>query len=157
MAEQTTATEIAERTLVLTRVFDAPLDLVWRAWADPDQMVRWIGPEGFTGEIIRMDTHPGGAYRFRMREPDGTDHWTQGVYREVVERQRIVYTWAWADAEGKATSPETLITVTFVPRGSKTELTLRQAVFESVNARDLHRGGWSSSFDKLARYLAEAR
>ncbi len=154
MAEQTTAAEVVERTLVITRVFDAPIELVWKAWADPDHMVRWIGPEGFTGKIEKMDAHAGGSYRFQMRDPDGGDHWAQGVYREIVERERIVYTWCWADAAGKPTSPETLLTVTFRALGRKTELTLNQAVFESVNARDLHRGGWSSSFDKLARQLA---
>ncbi len=159
MAERSNAaTESAERTLIITRIFDAPLDLVWKAWADPDHMTRWMGPEGFTGDVVRMDTNVGGSYRFHMRGPDGVDHWAQGVYREIVERARLVYTWAWADANGTPAGPETLITLTFAARpGGKTELTLRQEGFETVSARDGHRGGWTSAFDKLARYLATVR
>jgi uncharacterized protein YndB with AHSA1/START domain len=155
-ARSNAATESAERVLVIARVFDAPRDLVWKAWTEPDRMVQWMGPQGFTGTIVNMDARPDGAYRFHMRSPQGTDHWAQGVYREIVERQRLVYTWAWADANGNPTRPETLVTVTFAERGEKTELTLHQAVFESVAARDEHRGGWSSSFDCLAEYLATA-
>jgi uncharacterized protein YndB with AHSA1/START domain len=159
MAERSSAaTESADRVLVITRIFDARLDLVWKAWADPDQMVRWMGPEGFAGDIVRMDTRAGGSYRFHMRGPSGDDHWAQGVYREIVDHERLVYTWCWADADGNPTSPETLITVTFAARaGGKTELALRQEGFESVSARDGHRGGWTSAFDKLARYLATVR
>jgi uncharacterized protein YndB with AHSA1/START domain len=148
--------EVAERTLIISRTFDAPVELVWKAWADPDQMVRWIGPEGFGGDIIKMDARPGGSYHFHMRGPEG-DHWVRGVYREIVEHQRLVYTWAWADAAGNATRPETLLTITFAARGRKTELTLRQEVFESVTARDMHQGGWNSTFNKLAKFLAEVR
>jgi uncharacterized protein YndB with AHSA1/START domain len=91
-----------------------------------------------------------------MRGPAGDDHWPQGVYREVVEPERLVMTGEWADADGRPTSPETLLTVTFEEHDGKTKLTLRQAIFESVTARDAHRGGWTSSLERLAAYLAEA-
>jgi uncharacterized protein YndB with AHSA1/START domain len=143
-----------ERELVLTRVFDAPRDLVWKAWTEPERVVQWMGPRGFTSTILKADFRPGGAYRFHMRGPDGTDHWQQGVYREIVKPERIVCTYAWADAEGKATRPETLLTVSFAEQGDKTMLTLHQAVFESVTARDLHGEGWSSSLERLAECLA---
>ncbi|HKV54276.1 MAG TPA: SRPBCC domain-containing protein [Candidatus Binataceae bacterium] len=150
------AVKSADLELVITRIFDAPRNLVWKAWAEPDRMVRWMGPRGFTGDIVKMDGRPGGSYRFHMRSPDGADHWAQGVYREVIETERLVYTWSWADADGNPTPPETLITVTFADQGEKTKLTLRQAGFESQAARDGHNYGWSSSFDCLAEYLATA-
>ncbi|HUY28966.1 MAG TPA: SRPBCC domain-containing protein [Candidatus Binataceae bacterium] len=146
----------AERELVITRIFDAPRKVVYQAWADPEQMVKWLGPKGFTGKIIKMDARPGGAYRFYMRDPEGGDHWQQGVFREIVEGERIVQTYAWADADGNPTRPETLLTVTFEDHGAKTKLTLHQAVFESVTARDMHRGGWTSALDRLEEVLAQA-
>jgi uncharacterized protein YndB with AHSA1/START domain len=149
------ANEPQERVLVITRVFDAPCSLVWQAWADPERMARWAGPRGFTMTSCEMDTHPGGTFRFRMRSPQGTDHRVQGVYREIVEGQRLVYTWAWVDADGRP-GHETLVTVTFADHGGKTLLTLRQALFESVTARDEHQGGWSTALDCLAEYLATA-
>jgi len=143
-----------ERVLVIERIFDAPRGLVFKAWTEPERMVRWFGPRGFTSTILKADFRAGGAYRFHMRSPEGTDHWMQGVYREVVEPERLVSSCAWADAQGKPTRPETLLTVTFEEHKGKTKLTLNQAVFESVTARDLHNGGWSSSMDRLAEYLA---
>jgi uncharacterized protein YndB with AHSA1/START domain len=155
-ARTNTTTTSAERELVITRIFDAPRRLVFKAWTDPEHLVHWLGPQGFTGTIVKMDVRPGGAYRFHMRGPEGDDHWSQGVYREIVESERLVMTRNWADSQGNPTSPETLLTVTFEEHEGKTKLTLHQAVFESVTARDLHRGGWNSSLDRLAEYLAKA-
>lgn len=155
-ARNSAAMQPEERVLVITRIFDAPRDLVWKAWTEPERMVRWFGPRGFTSTVIKADFRTGGAYRLHMRSPEGNDHWLQGVYREIVEREQLVSTYAWADAEGKPTRPETLLTVTLEDRSEKTLLTLHQAVFESVTARDLHNGGWSSSLDRLAEYLVKA-
>lgn len=157
MAATSKAAELsAERELVITRIFDAPRSVVYQAWADPEQMVKWLGPKGFTGKIIEMDVRPGGAYRFYMRDPEGGDHWQQGVFREIVNGERIAQTYAWADAAGNPTRPETLLTITFEDFGAKTKLTLHQAVFESATARDMHRGGWSSALDRLEEVLAQA-
>ena len=153
-ARSSAAIESAERELVITRIFDAPRRLVFKAWTEPDHLVRWWGPQGFTSTIIKMDVRPGGAYRIHMRSPEGNDHWSQSIYREVVEPERLVLTGNWTDSEGNPTSPETLLTVTFEEHDGKTKLTLHQAVFESVTARDAHRGGWTSSLDRLAEYLA---
>jgi uncharacterized protein YndB with AHSA1/START domain len=155
-ARSSAATASAERVLVITRIFDAPRRLVFKAWTDPAYLVHWLGPQGFTGTIVKMDVRPGGAYHFHLRGPEGDDHWAQGVYREIVEPERLVMTRNWADAHGHPTSPETLLTVTFEEDNGKTRLTLHQAIFESVTARDLHRGGWTSSLERLAAYLAKA-
>jgi uncharacterized protein YndB with AHSA1/START domain len=150
----TSAAESAERVLVITRIFDAPRSLVWKAWTDPEHLAQWWGPHGFTLPSCKVDLRTGGAYRFHMRGPENDDHFSQGVFREIVEPSRLVMAGFWADADGNPTRPETLLTVTFEDLGGKTKLTLHQAVFESVTARDEHRGGWSGSFERLAEYLA---
>ncbi|HEY6395630.1 MAG TPA: SRPBCC domain-containing protein [Candidatus Binataceae bacterium] len=151
------ATESDARVLVITRIFDAPRSLVFKAWTDPQHIVRWWGPRGFTSTIVgKFGVWPGGTYRIHMHSAEGTDHWTQGIYREVVEPERLVMAGAWTDADGKPISPETVTTITFEEHEGKTRLTLRNAGFESVAARDSHRGGWNSSLDRLAEYLAKA-
>ena len=155
VARSSAAPEPAEQVLVITRILDAPPSLVFKVWTQPEHLARWWGPEGFTLPSCRMDVRPGGAYRFRMRSAEGTDHWLRGVYREIVEPVRLVFTWAWEDSEGEP-GHETLVTVTFAEDGGKTRLTMRQAVFESMTARDAHQGGWASCLDRLAEYVAEA-
>lgn len=147
-------TQPAERVLAITRIFDAPRTLVFKAWTEPERLVQWWGPQGFTLASCSVDLHPGGAYRLCMRPSEGTDLWAQGAYREVVEPERLVFTWAWEDAEGKPRH-QTLVTITFEEHGGKTKMTFHQALFESVDERDGHEGGWNESFDMLAEYLAE--
>ena len=118
--------------------------------------MQWLGPRGFSGKIITLDANTGGFYRYHLRSAEGTDHWMQGVHREVVEPERLVYTYVWTDADGNPTRPETLVTIVFEALGEKTRLTLRQEVFESVTARDAHNVGWSTSFDRLEEFLAKA-
>ena len=156
-AESNAATAFAERELVITRVFEAPRELVFKAWTDPRHIAQWWGPEGFTLPAWEIDLRPGGAYRFHMRARDGTDHWLQGVYREVVAPERIVCSFTWADAAGNPTTPATLLTVTFAELGALTTITLHQVEFESATARDEHREGWSGSFECLAEHLAAIR
>ena len=148
--------EVRERELVITRIFEAPRDLVFRAWTEPHRAARWWGPQGFVTTYCNMDVRPGGTFRVCMRSPEGVEHWKQGIYREVVERERLVFTFAWEDAEGKPTH-QTLVTVTFAERGEKTQLTLHQAVFETVEARDNHQRGWTSTLERFAEYLAQNR
>jgi len=148
-------TEPADRVLTITRIFDAPRSLVFKAWTDSDHIARWWGPRGFKSDVIKNDLRPGGSYRIHMLGPDG-DHWSQGVYREVVPPERLVMVGSWADAQGNPTRPETTLTLLFEDVGGKTKLTLHNAIFESVTARDLHNGGWNSALDCLAEYLATA-
>jgi uncharacterized protein YndB with AHSA1/START domain len=152
-AGSSAATGPAAYTLVIERIFDAPRELVFKAWTDPKHLVRWLGPQGFTGTIIKMDVRPGGAYRFHMRSAQGIDYWQQGVFREIAEPERFVRTCAWTDGDGNPTGPETLITVTFEDHEGGTKLTFQQ-VFETAAARDAHRSGTVSALDRLAQYLA---
>ena len=147
------AAEPAERVLVITRVFDAPRDRLFEVWTKPEHMIRWWGPHGFTTPYHELDVRPGGAYRVCMRSPEGREHWLRGAYREIVAPKRLVFTYAWEDEKGEPRH-ETVVTVSFEAQGDKTKLTLRQAIFETVTARDAHEGGWTSNFERLAEYLA---
>jgi uncharacterized protein YndB with AHSA1/START domain len=149
------AMESAACELVITRVFDAPRALVFKAWTEADMQARWLGPKGFTTILCEIDARPGGRYRLGMHAPDGTAHWLCGVCREIIEPQRLVSTSAWEGPDGKL-GPETLLTLTFEDLGGRTRLTMRQTGFESVTARDAHRVGWTSNLDRLAEYLATA-
>lgn len=143
------------RVLVMHRTFDAPRDLLFRAWTDPAQARRWAGPRGFTATHLEGDVRPGGAWRTCLRRDDtGEELWQGGVYREVVAPERLVFTFAWDGADGRAGNA-TLVTVTFAERQGKTDMTFRQAVFDTVSNRDGHQGGWTSAFDRLEEHLAQ--
>ncbi|MDO8433271.1 MAG: SRPBCC domain-containing protein [Candidatus Binatus sp.] len=157
-AQSNLATEPAGRILVITRTFDAPRSLVFKAWTEREHLVQWFGPRDFKVISCEMDVRTGGILRVHSRSPQGSDHYLQGVYREIVPPRRLVSTYAWSDAQWKPTRPETLLTLTFEEeQGSKTRLTLHQGIFESITARDLHRGGWSESLDLLAAHIMKAR
>jgi uncharacterized protein YndB with AHSA1/START domain len=149
-------TEPQDRVLVITRVLDAPRALVFKVWSQPEHLVRWWGPQGFTLPDCTLEFHPGGAFRCLMRSPEGSEHRMHGVYKDIVEPEKISFSWTWIDAEGQP-GHETLVTVLLEEAGeggAKTKLTLHQAVFESVTARDAHNGGWTGSFERLAAYVA---
>ena len=154
-ARSSAATESAERVLEIERIFDAPRNLVFKAWTEPEHLVHWYGPRGFTLPSCKLDLRPGGSWRSCMLSAEGREYWVKGVYREIVESERLVFTYAHENQDGTVVH-ETLVTVTFAEQRGKTKLTLRQAIFESVKERDSHRGGWNSSLDRLVEYLATA-
>ncbi|HKN52791.1 MAG TPA: SRPBCC domain-containing protein [Amycolatopsis sp.] len=138
--------------LTITRVFDAPRELVFSAWTDPDRLASWLGPKGFTAPSVTLDTRPGGGWRACIRnETHGDEHWMHGVYREISTPERLVFSFSW-DTEGDMRA-ETLVTITFADLGGKTEMTFHQAGFPTEPIRDDHHGGWTESFDDLAAYL----
>lgn len=145
-----------ERVLVITRLLDAPPDLVFAAWTDERSAAQWWGPRGFTSVSCTIDARVGGAWHRVMRSPDGIEHRARGVYREIAPPERLVFTYAWEDATGRL-GHETLVTLAFRELGGKTELTLRQELFETVAARDDHRGGWASCLDRFTEYLTQGR
>ena len=147
------AGQSTDRVLVVERVFDAPRSLVFKAWIEPQHLFRWYGPRGFTVPSYTLDPRPGGGWRACMVSPKGDEHWVRGVFREVSEPERLSFTWAHENADG-ALGHETLITVTFDDLGERTRLTLRQETFESVEARNDHRDGWTEAIECLAEYLA---
>jgi len=155
---------VAESTgpeLVITRIFDAPRRIVFKAWSQPEHLMRWWGPHGYTCPVCEMDFKVGGTWRFCMRSSDGIDEWQEGVYREIVEPERIVFTYSFPKgsrgfSEESAGKPghQTTVTVVFADHnGNKTKLTVRQTNFESVAVRDDHVRGWNEALDHLANYV----
>jgi uncharacterized protein YndB with AHSA1/START domain len=153
------ATKPTEREIVITRIFDAPRELVFKAWIDPKHVARWWGPQGFTNPVCELDARPGGAIHIHMRGPDGVVYPMKGVFREVVEPERLVFTTsAFEDEEGQP-QLEGLTTVTFVEHEGKTKLTLHAVARGTPEAAAALAGmeeGWSQSLDKLAGHLAKA-
>lgn len=149
------STDVAERELTITRIFDAPRELVWKAWTEPKRIAQWLGPKGFTALETEMDARVGGRWHFRMKAQDGTAFANGGTVREIVEPERLVFTFAWDDEDGKL-GREMLITIDLAEHERGTEMTFHQAEFESAEDRDGHREGWSESFDKLEAYLTSA-
>jgi uncharacterized protein YndB with AHSA1/START domain len=121
------ATDAAAREIVASRVFNAPRELVWKAWSDPKHIVQWWGPKGFTTTLQEMDFRPGGTWRFVMHGPDGTDYQNKIIYREIVMPERIAYS--------HVSGPLFEATVTFTAEGEKTCVDVRM-VFESAELRE---------------------
>jgi len=151
-------TSPAALELVVTRVFDAPRELVFKAWTTPDLMAKWWGPAMFTNPVCQLDARPGGALRIEMRAPNGTVYPMTGVFHEVVAPARLVFTSrALEDKHGKA-HLEVLNTVTFAERGDTTQLTLRASVVKSTPAAATALAGmeegWNQSLDSLAVFVS---
>jgi uncharacterized protein YndB with AHSA1/START domain len=166
-ATTSAAARSAERELVITRVIDAPRTLVFKAWTEPEHLVRWWGPKGFTTPYCQMDVRPGGRFHHCMRSPEGREFWGRGVYREIVPPERIVFATSFADAAGNAVGPErygmnpdwpfeTLITVTFAEHHGKTKLTVRQSVSVALAQSIGAVQGWNETLDRLVAELAQA-
>ena len=149
----TVDTAAAEREFVVTRLFDAPRRLVFKAWTEPQHLARSWGPKGFALISSAAQVRPGGAWHRTMRSSWGTVFRKHGVYRDIVPPERLVFTYVSDDAEGNP-GPETLVTVSFADLGGRTRPTLRQTLFTSVAARDAHHAGWTSCFEGFAEYLA---
>jgi uncharacterized protein YndB with AHSA1/START domain len=107
--------KVEGREISLTRIFDAPRFLVFRAWTDPNLVVKWWGPTGFTNTISEMDVRPGGRWKFVVHGPDGVDYPNEIVYEEIVEPERLVYS--------HVVAPKFRMSIALLELGSKTELT----------------------------------
>lgn len=121
------AANIDDREIAGSRVFDAPRDLVWKMWTDPEHVAQWYGPRGYRTTIHEMDVRPGGHWRFILHGPDGQDYQNHNVYLEVVEPERLVF--------DHVTGPLFRATATFEDLGGdKTRVTMR-SVFETAELR----------------------
>jgi uncharacterized protein YndB with AHSA1/START domain len=162
MAAQSSAAKQNEsdREIVISRVFEAPRELVWNAWTDPAQVVRWWGPKGFTTTIHEMDLRPGGVWSHTMHGPDGTDYPNKSVFVEIVKHERIVFTHGGGREGGPGVHFQS--TWTFEKESDdKTRLTLRM-VFDSAEARETvvkEYGaieGGKQTLERLAEFLPAA-
>ena len=150
--------------LTITRVFDTPRELLWKAWTDPGLFMRWWGPKNFTSPVSRMDLRVGGRYLNCMRSPEGQEYWSTGVYREIVPMERIVSTDSFADEKGNVVPAshygmpgewplELLVTVTFEEAAGKTRMMLRHEGLPAGTMSEQTEAGWNESFDKLTAIL----
>ena len=153
----------------IERVFDAPRQLVWNAFKEPELVMQWWGPDYFTSPSVQIDFRVGGKYLYCMRGPDGTDYWSGGTYKEIVPLEKLVCVDAFANEHGEKIDPtsigfdplfpkENVVTFTFEEIGDKTKLTIlylveSEAVLEIMRKVQM-REGWESSLDKFARMLS---
>ncbi len=156
-----------EKDMTITRIFDAPREIVWAIWTEPALVMRWWGPEGFSAPVARIDLRPGGKYLYCMRSPDCEDFWSTGVYKEIVPLERIVATDSFADEMGNVVPAahygmsgvwpkELLVTVTFEEEeDGKTKFTLVHSGLPPGEQMELAEAGWKESFEKLDRVLQE--
>ncbi len=145
--------------VTLTRIYDAPRELVYKAWTDPSLMARWFGPKVFTSPICELDVRPGGEIYIVMRDPDGVNYPMTGLFQEVIEPERLVFTTrALADEAGRP-QLETLDVLTLEDLGGKTRLTLEVTVIKATPAAEGALSGmeegWSQSLDKLDEQLRQ--
>ncbi len=148
--------------MIVARVFDAPRELVWQAWTEPNHVMRWWGPQGFTVPVCKMDFRAGGKFLVCMRTPDGQDFWNAGVYREIVPNEKIVLSMYFADSDGNQVDPthygiehEAIDgahdEVLFEDLGdSRTKLTFigNESMQEATKSGQLE--GWNQVLDKFA-------
>ena len=157
---------------IISCVFDAPRDLVWKAFTDPERMKQWWGPKGFTVRYSKIDFRPGGIYHYCLRSPDGKDMWGKMVYREIVPHKQIVFVNSFSDENGgltrhpmRRTWPlEMLSTFTFAEQDGKTTFTIRWRPYQATETerktfdegRKGMQQGWGGTLDQLEAYLAKA-
>jgi uncharacterized protein YndB with AHSA1/START domain len=145
---------LADNELLITRTFDAPASLLFALWSQPQHMKRWMGPANFTCPEVEIDFRVGGSYRAMIQSTEHGENWFGGVYREIEQGRRLVFTFAW-DNDGPSAGIETLVTITFEEHDGKTVQTFHQRPFLSVERRDSHMGGWNQAFDKQQAYAVK--
>lgn len=165
-----------QKELIITRIFDAPVELVWKAWTDPEMIKKWWGPEGFTAPSIKVDLRVGGKYTFAMQGPKGSKWdkvmYSSGIYKEIVPNEKIITTDYFSDENGNKMNPvdfgqdpnspsEMNAVITFEEvEGGKTKLTItyprpeNEEQFQAMLKSGM-KEGWSSSLNKLAESLKQ--
>ncbi|HLD93422.1 MAG TPA: SRPBCC domain-containing protein [Anaerolineales bacterium] len=154
------ATEV--KTITITRIFDAPPELVWKAWTEPERVMEWWGPKGYSSPTCKIDLRIGGKYLFSMQADDGKIIWSSGTFQKIDPPKELVFTDNFADADGNVVPgghygfeeefPEGRITVRFEDMGGKTKITLTHENMPATQS-DGATVGWSQSLDKLAEAL----
>lgn len=163
--------KLSSKEFVITRVFNAPRELVFKAWTEPERIAKWFGPKGIVIKSVKMDLRPGGSLLTCMATPDGHEMWGKWFFREIASPEKLVYVNSFSNEKGELTrhpmSPtwplEMLTTVVLREQAGKTELILTWvpinalpeeiATFESGMAGMT--GGWTGTFDQLDAYLSE--
>jgi len=173
MNENVNAAAAEQAELVLTRVLDAPRELVFQVWTDPEHFKRWWGPKGFTLNVVRMDVRPGGTFLGSQTSPEGHVMWGTFEYREVTPPEKLVFVNSFSDENGNVIRApfnenwplRILNTLTFEDEGGKTRLTMRGTPLDATpaelqtfqSAHSMLQQGFKGTFEQLDEYLAKAR
>ena len=161
---------VRKEDLVVTRIIDAPIELVWKAWTDPEHVTRWWGPKYYTSPSCKIDFREGGKYVFCMRAPKdqgGQDSFTAGVYKKIVPMERLEFTQGLSDKDGNRLDPaqvglppdfpkELHTSIVFKAKGGMTELTITEYDWTVGQMYVYSFAGLHQSIDKLAESLAKA-
>jgi len=156
----------------ITRVVNAPVSRVWKAWTDAKELKKWWGPKGFEVVSTKVDLKPGGIFHYLLRSPNGQEMWGKFVYREIVPEKRLVFISSFSDENaGETRHPlapdwplKMLSTVTFTERDGKTTIMVRWSPYEATDkehetfeaGRDSMKAGWSGTFERLDAHLERA-
>lgn len=170
MSDNRTATNAVPGELVLTRVLNAPRELVFRVWTDPEHFKLWWGPKGFSLNVVKMNVRPGGTFLGSQRSPEGQVMWGKFEYREVKAPEKLVFVNSFSDEEGNtirapfsSTWPlKILNTLTFEETDGKTTLTMRGGPLDATEeelqtfeaAKQMLQQGFGGTFEQLETYLA---
>lgn len=150
--------------LVVTRTYDAPVDKVWEAWTEPDLVMRWWGPQGFTSPVAKMDVREGGTSLVAMRSPEGQDMYNTWTYEAVEPRRRMVFITRFADQDGNVVDPaaqglppgmpsEVRTEVLFEDLGGRTKVTVTEYDWSAGQMRDMSKMGLEQTLDKMSALL----
>jgi uncharacterized protein YndB with AHSA1/START domain len=162
----------APRPFIISRTFDAPRQLMWKAWSERRRLMEWFGPQGFKMPAGKMDFRPGGSFHYCMESPDGNEMWGKFVYREIIAPEKIVIVNSFSDEAGgiirhpmSATWPlEMLSTFTLAEENGRTTATVHWVPLNATEeerktfdtSHEAMKQGWTGTFDQLAAYLAKA-
>ena len=155
---------IKTEALVIERIYNSPLDVVWKAWTDAEQLKKWWAPAGCSTPYCTVDLRVGGKFHFCMHLPDGRDIWALGIYKEIIEGEKIVYTDTFSDSEGNIKKPSTygfspehpeelLVTVIFREENGRTKVTLHHSIPRAFKELEEMEQGWLEMFDKCEKML----
>jgi len=169
-ARSNTVVESTARELVVTRIFDAPRELMWKTLTVPEHLEHWWGPKGMTSRVHQLELRPGGTFRYSQKTPDGREMWGKWVYREIVAPERLVIVSSFTDEKGNpARNPfepnwplEMLTESTFTEHQGRTTITIRMTPINATESerktfddgRNSMGEGFAGTFEKLDKYLA---
>jgi uncharacterized protein YndB with AHSA1/START domain len=156
-----------KQEIVVTRVFDSPIELVWKAWTDPELVMLWWGPTNYTSPMCKIDLREGGKYLFCMRAPKeqgGLDYYSTGVYKKIVPLERLEFTQCLSDKDGNVIDPSQIgmppdfpkvvnFEIDFKDKGGKTELIIREYDWTFGQMYEYAVAGMNQSLDKLAKSI----
>jgi uncharacterized protein YndB with AHSA1/START domain len=139
-------------TLRVSKIINAPVERVYRAWTDPDQITKWFGCDNVQESKVTQDLRPGGKYSFNMIKSDGSKSIVHGEYKEVTPNKKLVYT--WTNNSDDFPAKDTIVSVEFVAIGNETEVRIKHSNFALAKSAEGHNAGWGSALEKLASFVA---